>query len=59
LAIGVVGRFGSEGGGFEVDGEAISCVDLGEFVFDSGEADLESLDFAEPAMKFGLVDAVL
>lgn len=27
---------------------------LGEFVFGSGEADLESLDFAEPAFAAGL-----
>ena len=47
------------GRGSEVDGEAIACVDLGKFVFHAGEADLESLDFAEPAVKFGLDDSVL
>jgi hypothetical protein len=47
------------GGGSEVDGEAIACVDLGKFVLNPGEADLESPDFAEPAAKFGLDDSVL
>ncbi|MGK2879626.1 MAG: hypothetical protein ACSLE6_02110 [Mycobacterium sp.] len=42
-----------------MDGEAIACVDLGKFVFDPGEADVESLDFAEPAVKLGLADSVL
>jgi hypothetical protein len=32
-------------------------VDLGEFVFGSGEADLESFDFAEPAFALGFGDA--
>jgi hypothetical protein len=32
---------------------------LGEFVLDAREADLESLDFAEPAVKFSLDDSVL
>jgi len=41
-----------------VDGEAIACVDLGKFVFHPGEADLETLDFAEPVVKFGLEDSV-
>ena len=34
-------------------------VDLGKFVVDAGKADLESFDFAEPAVKFGLADSVL
>jgi hypothetical protein len=32
-------------------------VDLGEFGLGVGEADLESLDFAEPAFPLGLGDA--
>lgn len=32
-------------------------VDSGEFVFGSGEADLESFDFAEPAFAFGFGNA--
>jgi hypothetical protein len=32
-------------------------VDLGELVFDAAVADLESLDFAEPAFAFRLDDA--
>lgn len=32
-------------------------VDLGELVFDSCLADLEALDFAEPAFAFGFDDA--
>lgn len=32
-------------------------VDLGEFVFDSGVADLEAFDFAEPAFAFCFDDA--
>ncbi|MEE1801904.1 hypothetical protein PUR57_24975 [Streptomyces sp. JV176] len=32
-------------------------VKLGEFLLSSGEADLEPLDFAEPAFAFGLGDA--
>jgi hypothetical protein len=34
-------------------------IELCEFVFDAGKADLESFDFAEPAVKFGLDDPVL
>ena len=34
-------------------------VDLGELVFRAGEADLETLDLAEPAFAFGLGDAVV
>jgi hypothetical protein len=47
------------GRGSEVDREAIACGDLGKFVVDTGKADLESLDFAQPSVKFGLVNAVL
>ena len=32
-------------------------VDLGEFVFGSGEADFEAFDFAEPAFVLGFGDA--
>jgi hypothetical protein len=32
-------------------------IDLSEFVFDAAVADLESLDFAEPAFAFRLDDA--
>ena len=35
----------------------VAPVDLGEFVFGSGEADLESFDFAGPAFAFGFGDA--
>ena len=48
-----------QGGGSEVDFDATAGVDLGKFVLNPGEADLESLDFAEPAVKFGLADSVL
>jgi hypothetical protein len=42
----------------EVDsGWGRAPVDLGEFVVGSGEADLESFDFAEPAFVFGFGDA--
>ena len=42
----------------EVDsGGGRTPVDLGEFVVGSGEADLESFDFAEPAFTFGFGDA--
>jgi len=34
-------------------------VDLGDLVLGAGEADLESLDLAEPAFAFGLGDAVV
>jgi hypothetical protein len=48
------GRRFSDGRYAEVSG-AVECapVDLGEFVFGSGEADLESFDFAEPAFAAG------
>ncbi|WP_158309661.1 hypothetical protein [Saccharopolyspora spinosa] len=39
----------------EVDGHG-ACghfVELGEFLFGSGEADFESLDFAEPSFALG------
>jgi hypothetical protein len=38
-------------------GGAGSAVDLGEFVFGAGEADLEAFGFAEPAFAFGFGDA--
>ena len=42
----------------EVDsGGGRAPVDLGKFVVGSGEADLESFDFAEPAFAFGFGDA--
>ena len=34
-------------------------VDLGELVVGAGEADLQSVDFAEPALAFGFGDAVV
>jgi hypothetical protein len=34
-------------------------VDLGELVLGAGEADLEALDLAEPALASGLGDAVV
>src|SRR5487761_1336068 len=43
----------------ELDGAgAGSAVDLGEFVFGTGEADLESFGFAEPPFAFSFGDAV-
>jgi hypothetical protein len=49
LPIGIVGRFGSEGGGSEFDGCRFSAlIDLGELVFGGGDADLKAFDFAEP-----------
>lgn len=62
-----IDRFGCDGaagdvaecGYSEVDGggSAGALVELGEFVFGSGEADLESFDFAEPVCAFGFGDA--
>jgi dTMP kinase len=59
------GRDGAAGditkdGQTKVDGCGPPCplVQLGEFLFSSGEADLEALDFAEPALSFGLGDAI-
>ena len=48
-----------EAGHAPVDGGAAAgeLVELGEFLIGSGEADLESLGFAEPALAPGLVDA--
>src|SRR5271170_6041327 len=45
--------------GSQVDRAVVSgaAVDLGEFVAGAGEADLESLDFAEPAFTLGFGDA--
>ncbi|WP_020500879.1 hypothetical protein [Sciscionella marina] len=50
----------AEGGQAEVDGgsPAGPLVELGEFLFGAGEADLESLDFAVPAFSLGFGDAV-
>ncbi|GDY69147.1 hypothetical protein AQJ43_29240 [Streptomyces avermitilis] len=36
---------------------AAAAVELGKFLLCSGEADLESLDFAQPAFALGFVDA--
>jgi hypothetical protein len=49
----------AEGGHAESDwaGGAGAPVDLGEFVFGAGEADLESFGFAEPAFAVGFGDA--
>ena len=50
-----------ERGHAEVDGLFLALqgrVDLGELVLGAGEADLESLDLAEPAFALGLGDAV-
>jgi hypothetical protein len=49
----------THGGQAEVCGSASAGfpVDLGEFFFDSGEADGEAFDFAEPAFAFGFGDA--
>jgi hypothetical protein len=48
-----------EVGHAEVDGVALGgeLVELGEFLAGSGEADLESVGFAEPAFVPGFVDA--
>jgi hypothetical protein len=50
-----------EGRGPEIDCRegAEAVVDLREFVLGPGQADLQTFDFAEPAMKFGLDDSVL
>lgn len=48
-----------EVGHSEVD-LGVTCrqvVDLGEFLLGSGEADLESFDFTEPALAVGFGDA--
>jgi hypothetical protein len=45
-----------------VDGLVLTLqgrVDLGELVLGAGEADPEALDLAEPALAFGLGDAVV
>ncbi len=49
----------SGGGKTEVDSSAVAgpAVDLGELVHSAGEADLQALDFAEPAFVLGLGDA--
>ena len=36
---------------------AVAPCDLGEFVFGAGEADLQTFDFAEPALVLGFGDA--
>ena len=36
---------------------AVAAVDLREFVFGTGQADLEPFDFAEPAFALGFGDA--
>ena len=51
-----------ERGHAELDGLALAAqggVDLGELVLGAGEADLEALDLAEPALALGFVDAVV
>jgi hypothetical protein len=51
-----------ECGHAEVDGLVAALpgrVDLGELVLGAGEADLQALDLAEPALAFGLGDAVV
>ena len=40
-------------GGRGQAGVLLSWSDLGEFLADGGEADAESVDFAEPALAFG------
>ncbi len=53
--------FGGAGEGRHADidwcGERGAPVELGEVVVGSGEADLESFDFAGPAFAFGFGDA--
>jgi hypothetical protein len=47
-----------DGGEAEID-DAAACgesVELGEFLFSAGQADLESVDLTEPALALGLVD---
>ena|SRR5260370_41003479 len=57
--ISVHGGGAAEGGHSESDwaGGAGAPVDLGEFVFGAGEADLESFGFAGPAFAVGFGDA--
>src|SRR6266480_423822 len=59
LGCSVHGGAASEGGHSERDrgGGAGAPVDLGEFVFGAGEADLESFGLAEPAFAVGFGDA--
>lgn len=61
LSNGVAAAGGTtEGGHADVDGPArvcLPCVQLGELVLGTSEADLESFDFAEPAFALGLGDA--
>jgi hypothetical protein len=47
-----------DGGKAEFDGNAVmgSAVDLGKFVVSAGQADPESLDFAEPSFALSLGD---
>jgi hypothetical protein len=52
---GECGRAELDGGGLPPQG----CVDLGELVAGAGQADLQSLDFAEPAFALGFGDAVM
>jgi hypothetical protein len=50
----------AEGGHAQVNSPAGAClfgVELGESVPSPGEADPQTLDFAGPALPFGLVDA--
>jgi hypothetical protein len=57
-------RISAAGGDAEVGGSGVSgcpaaSFDLDKFVFGAGEADLESLDLAEPPFAFGFGDAGL
>src|SRR5258707_4838379 len=59
LRCSVRGGGAAEGAHAESDrtGGACAPVDLGEFVFGAGAADLESIGFAEPAFAVGFGDA--
>src|SRR5713101_4389474 len=59
LRCSVRGGGAAEGGHAKSDraGGACAPVDLGEFVFGAGAADLESFGFAEPAFAVGFGDA--
>jgi hypothetical protein len=50
----------AEGGQAKVDAGGLSgpLVELGEFLLCAGEADLETLDFAQPTFSFRFGDAI-
>ena len=57
--MGIKSSFRWKGRGSERDSCSDTGIDLGEFVFGAGQADLESFDLAEPPFSLGFDDAVL